>query len=233
MRTIAVGDLHGQAEKLLDILDKTGYTIEDRLVVLGDLSDARGKAVETSQFLRLIDILEGIPNKVLIKGNHDDFLVRFLDNLVSDEEFKEWFIHNGFQPTFNEINPILKDKEAFQRLRLFYDQFVSYFETDKFVFTHAGFNPYFGFYKSSDEDRMWSRTIVLSAARRNGDPLRNGKTLVVGHTPTVEFMSLAVPFIGPHVICLDTGAGYGLPLTAMDMDNLTWQQSILGVRDEL
>lgn len=226
MRTFAVGDIHGQAKKLIDILEKVEYNIEeDKLIVIGDLSDGRKDAKKSHQFLKVIEILDELVNKELVLGNHDEFLIRFLENKVTPEELEIWVEHNGFDVTLKELQPILTNKESHQRLLSFYKQFKSYYETDKFIFTHAGFDPWRGFYKSSDEDRMYSRQIMLSSNRRNSDVLQNGKKLVVGHTPTVEFMSSPLPFIGPYVIDLDTGAGYGLPLTIMNMDDLTWMQS--------
>ena len=87
---------------------------------------------------------------------------------------------------------------------------------------------------SNAESPAWDRNYMLSAYAvkhpeakdemfMEVEPFETGKTIFVGHTPTLD----GKPFISErfHLVALDTGAGRNGPLTLMDMDTLEYWQA--------
>jgi serine/threonine protein phosphatase 1 len=88
---------------------------------------------------------------------------------------------------------------------MFYLNLELYYETNDFIFIHAGLKPGVPLELQTEEDLLWIRHEFLAS---NYD---FGKTIVFGHTPFEE------PYITPGRIGLDTGAVYGGPLTCMEL----------------
>src|SRR5688500_3405578 len=71
--TWVLGDIHGQYEALVQVLERSGFDSEsDRLIFLGDVVDRGGRPFEC------IGELMKIRDKVLIRGNHDDNFYRYM-----------------------------------------------------------------------------------------------------------------------------------------------------------
>jgi len=65
-----------------------------------------------------------------------------------------------------------------------------------------------------------TRTLLWLPLTDLPGPHYSGKTAVLGHTPQLDGRVLN----GGHVVCIDTGCGYGGVLTAMDVDTgRIWQ----------
>jgi serine/threonine protein phosphatase 1 len=80
-----------------------------------------------------------------------------------------------------------------------------YYETEKFIFVHAGLRPGIPLERQLEEDCLWIRNEFLESQ------YDFGKVIVFGHTPFRE------PFIYPGRVGLDTGAVFGGPLTCMEL----------------
>jgi diadenosine tetraphosphatase ApaH/serine/threonine PP2A family protein phosphatase len=74
-RTIAIGDVHGCIEELIELLDKLQLDSSDRLVFVGDLVDRGPDPVRVVRFVRRL--LAARPNTVVLKGNHEDKLCKW------------------------------------------------------------------------------------------------------------------------------------------------------------
>jgi hypothetical protein len=70
MSAIVVGDVHGCAHELADLLDRIGPTSADSVVLVGDLV-ARGPAPR-----RVLDIVRDVRARA-VRGNHEDRLLRW------------------------------------------------------------------------------------------------------------------------------------------------------------
>ena len=66
MRTLIIGDIHGCASELFDLLDKAALGAEDRILALGDLVD-RGPAPR-----RVYEFFRDTPQAQSLRGNHED-----------------------------------------------------------------------------------------------------------------------------------------------------------------
>lgn len=135
----AVSDVHGHYEYFKKALEESGFEQgrdDHLLVVLGDCFD-RG-----AENVAVLDYLDGIDNKVVIRGNHEDLLLSALDS----HKLGYYDAYNGTDVTVLEfLGDKAIDKDGVlrrgtageKRLRSFIGETVDYFETKDFVFTHG------------------------------------------------------------------------------------------------
>ena len=237
MRLIAIGDIHGQLDKLNHLLAQIGPNDQDQFVFLGDYVDRGPESKGVIQLL--IDFKMTYPKTVFIKGNHDQMFINVLQScgLINDSRFHQisniWerkkkkraevriFKQSGGEKTLQSYHIKLFQKEAgFNLVGSIPPEHVDflekpnlYYEQGRYIFVHAGMDPHLPLDQQDPEVLMWDRSLT-------GGPA--GKTLVIGHTPTVE----GEPLIADDLIMMDTGAGCGGPLTAMDLlTGQVWQAS--------
>lgn len=72
MPTLIIGDLHGCAAELLDLLDKSGLASDDPIIAIGDLVD---RGPDSPGVLRFF---QQTPNAHSILGNHERKHIRVL-----------------------------------------------------------------------------------------------------------------------------------------------------------
>ncbi len=237
MRLIAIGDIHGQLDKLNHLLAQIGPTGQDQFVFLGDYVDRGPSSKGVIQ--QLISFQMDYPQTVFIRGNHDQMFINVLQScgLIKDSRFTQisniWvrkkkkradvrlFKQCGGEKTLESYHMQLIQKNAGFNLAGsippkhvdFLEKSQLYYEQDSYIFVHAGMNPHLPLNQQDQEVLMWDRSLT-------GGP--SGKTLIIGHTPTVE----GEPLIADDLIMMDTGAGCGGPLTAMDLlTGQVWQAS--------
>jgi serine/threonine protein phosphatase 1 len=196
-RLLAVGDIHGCLDHLECLMAKVNPTPGDRFVFLGDYVDRGPDSRGVIDYL--IRFGRDFPETVFLKGNHEEM---FLDFLSGRDQVN--FLLNGGGATLESYRG--ENGVRFPRDHLdFLHALIPYYETEHFIFVHAGLRPGIPPENQSEEDMLWIR----------GEFLRSsydwGKTIVFGHTPHQE------SFIGPHRIAVDTGAVYGRVLTCCDV----------------
>ena len=79
-----VSDIHGEYKSLIEALDAAGYDKNNEnhwLISAGDLFDRGFQNVEVYEFFKNTD------RKLMILGNHDEFLLDFLNGAMSDFEW--------------------------------------------------------------------------------------------------------------------------------------------------
>lgn len=102
MKYFITSDVHGHYTELKNKLDKQDFNEQlDTLVVCGDLLD-RGK-----ENVKCIQYVNSLPNKVLIKGNHEYNLERCL----REYNFSYADKHNGTLDTILEIAKYVSGKK--------------------------------------------------------------------------------------------------------------------------
>jgi len=90
---------------------------------------------------------------------------------------------------------------------------VPYIETETHIFVHASLYPDMPMPEQPDYMLRWEHCDELA-------PHESGKVIICGHTPQRS----GHPMNRGHVICLDTNACRGGPLTAMDvLTGRIWQ----------
>jgi len=206
-KIFAIGDIHGCYDRLKALMEKIPIDCSrDALVFIGDYIDRGPHSVEVVDYL--IQLKNRFPEVIFLKGNHEDMLDKFLNG--SD---RSTYLLNGGQQTLDsyltkpvqsESFPIPPDHmEFFKSLRLFY-------ETEEFIFVHAGLRPRVPLESQNTEDLLWIRDKFVSTK------YDFGKRVIFGHTP------LKKPLVEPNKIGIDTGAVYGNALTCIQLPDLVF-----------
>ncbi len=205
-RTIAIGDIHGCSQALASILSAIDPQPDDTIITLGDYvdrgSDSKGvldKMIDLSKRCRLIPIL----------GNHDELMLRAKDDHLALRTWTE-FAGTKTLDSYGDTGQLdLVPDEHFE----FLHSCVPYFETDRHLFVHANYDPHLPL-ALQDEDTLRWLTLTVRVPK----PHFSGKIAILGHTPQDEVLRL------DHLICIDTGCGFGRTLTALDVETgKIWQ----------
>ncbi len=215
----AIGDIHGQTHELdraLARIEADGGA-EARIVFLGDYTDrgpdSRG-VLDT-----LIEGQTAGRNWTFLKGNHDRMFEWFMQDPLRHDPYmivKLYWLHErlGGDTTLASYGVDAhgdrreKDVHADARAAVpqahldFLAGLTLTFETDDLFFAHAGIRPQVPLADQTEEDLIWIRQEFLNHTGPHP------KLIVHGHTPVTK-----ATHYGNHVN-LDTGAGYGDPLTA-------------------
>lgn len=227
VRVYAVGDVHGR----LDLLDRMlkliaadvevrsvekGPTLERKVIVyLGDYVD-RGPD-SRGVIDRLIDSpLDGF-EAVHLKGNHEDFMMNFLD--APEHAGHGWLFNGGVETlasyglTREGPGPrrMVELRDALLELlpenhKKFLDGLTLQHEEGDYLFVHAGIRPGTPLGEQSEQDLLWIREEFL------GDRKDHGKMIVHGHTITWT------PDIRTNRIGIDTGAFASDVLTCLVLE---------------
>jgi len=221
-RSYAIGDIHGQLHALReahDLIrqdrDRTGDATAP-VVHLGDLTD-RGPDVRGVIDLLLDGLSAGEPWSI-IKGNHDRMFGLFMDDpMACDPGLKTALSYLnpriGGQATLASYGvPNAQDRpigkvhdETLLRVPQAHRDFLSdlplYFRHGDCLFVHAGLQPGVPLEAQIENDLVWIREPFLSDRRDHG------ALVVHGHT------AIDAPVHYGNRVNLDSGAGYGRPLT--------------------
>mgnify|MGYP001594153299 CR=1 FL=1 len=206
-RIFAIGDIHGcndEIRKLLTLINPVPLT--DAVVFLGDYidrgPDSRG-VIDT-----ILDFKGTFPNTICLRGNHEEM---FLDSYLNEQNV-DLYLYNRGASTLYSYGISINDFPAVKFLPEEHLDFLTnlplYYETEDYLFVHAGLRPGLSLAKQSLEDLLWIRDEFINS-RWNF-----GKTVIFGHTP------LAEPLIEKNKIGIDTGAVYGGYLTCLELPSL-------------
>lgn len=194
-RLIAIGDIHGEFDLLIELMDKIQFdSKEDTLVFLGDYID-RGK--QSKQVVEYVSSLRSLyPNRViLLKGNHEDLATSLIENknLSTEQERKRQESYDiwAFNGGWNTVESYFGEYLCKEKLIPFIDTLQLSYETDDFIFVHGGIPEGKTLENVTEYDLMWDRTMSYDGR----------KTLVVGHTPVKDVVISA----DGKMILVDTG----------------------------
>ncbi len=223
LRIYAIGDVHGCLREFDQLIRKIDKDLKDnpvkkhQLVCLGDYVD-RGPDVK-DVIERLMKLDKSDRDTVFLKGNHEDWLLGFLDDPdVMGASYLNW----GDLLTLNsygvENNPGAVNTDlakAARRLiptkhRVFLKKLPVYHCVGDFCFVHAGIRPGINLGKQLEHDLIWIRDDFLQHSK----PF--DRVVVHGHTPTNK------PEVHPNRInvdtrCYDTGILTALVIEERDI----------------
>lgn len=220
IRVYAVGDIHGCVgllERLHDAIRRDADAAPEarkRVVYLGDYVDRGPDSAGVISALAE-QPLDGI-EQVFLKGNHEDFLLRFLD----DPGVCDLWLMNGGRATLRSyglsVDRAGGDETAAAlsaafRARLpdahlrFLQGLRLYHQAGGYLFVHAGIRPGVDLPQQTAEDLLWIRDPFLHSA------YDHGYVVVHGHTP------VEAPDVCFNRINIDTGAVWSGCLTALAM----------------
>lgn len=130
-----MSDIHGFYDEMITALDEAGFdkNNEDHwIITCGDHFD-RGE-----QPLQVLEFLQSLPRKILVKGNHETLLLEFVRR--GFPYTYDW--QNGTTLTVMNMAPNAESfGEActitYAKVKDFIDGMVNYFETEKYIFVHS------------------------------------------------------------------------------------------------
>jgi protein phosphatase len=217
-----IGDIHGCADELEELLVQLGYEKEDggwsythpegrRPIFLGDVVDRGPRIVDS---YRIVHATVESGAGLCAPGNHDVKLVKKLRG-------KNVKIAHGLEQTLAEIEALPEDERetVANRMAEFFDSLISHLVLDdgKLVVAHAGMREDFQGRASGRvrDFAMYGETtgetdeFGLPVRYNWAADYRGTATVVYGHTPVPE------PEWLNRTINIDTGCVFGGKLTAM------------------
>lgn len=212
-RIIAIGDIHGCSQALDALLDVIQPQADDTIVTLGDYVD-RGPDSK-GVIDRLIDLGSRCRLKCL-QGNHEEMM---LDVVYDRQPPFRWLQFGGVETldSYRFCGDMSVISEAHRR---FFESMLDYYETERFFFVHANYNPRLPLDQQTVHSLRWQKLTEVVP-----EPHACGKVAVVGHTHdrAGEIFNVG------HLVCLDTYCYGGGWLTAMEMETgQVWQSDAAG-----
>lgn len=215
----AIGDIHGQLaelERALSLIEADGGA-DAEIVFLGDYTDRGPESAGVMDLL--IKGQTAARNWRFLKGNHDRMFEWFMDPYPRHEAYLPIELHwlhprlGGdttlasyglkFTPQSRMLSVHAEALKAVPSAHLdFIKSLPLTHETDALYFCHAGIKPGVPLADQDEEDLLWIRKEF------HKDTCVHPKIIVHGHTPVDQATHYG------NRINLDTGAGYGKPLTA-------------------
>jgi len=190
MRTLykyfVFSDVHGEYDALIRSLEEAGYERNNpthKLVSLGDEFDRGPDSRKIYNFL--------IQNHAIcVKGNHDVMFQEYLEKGMDGEFVLFNILHNGLGETIKSFTGLLDKQfsiETLQKARVSVQSRDSvlrwlqnkplFYETDTFIFVHAGINPKLRDWKDTDEHyALWDIEDSHKSCPNVGN-----KVVVIGH----------------------------------------------------
>ncbi|MCA9672828.1 MAG: metallophosphoesterase [Myxococcales bacterium] len=199
----AIGDVHGCASELNELLNKLPISSDSTLVFLGDYID---RGPESREVIDTILDLRQQCNVVTLLGNHEAMLLDFLAEPRSVRA--GLFIYNGGSSTLASYANENGNFDFPPSHVEFFRALLPCYETERYFFCHAG-APEIPLaqvdFDAHRETLIWSRSIMRTEYRWN-------KTIVHGHSPRPNVELL------PWRINVDTGCGFrGGALSAIEL----------------
>jgi serine/threonine protein phosphatase 1 len=238
-RTFAIGDIHGDLEALLKILGAfPKLTKEDTLLFVGDYIDRGPKSREVVEYVRRLG-QHSAAKVVCLRGNHEDAWLRVIQRgwpeyvlppvngcLACMRSFQKMALPAEYErPREDEMPALLQGTFFPEDVVEWMRALPFWYEDDHAIYVHAGLP------KQPDGTFPHPSKVVPQIALlwcREEAFFRDyrGKLVVFGHTTTTCLppeLSTYTPddpsdiWAGPCVVGLDTGAGKGGFLTALEL----------------
>ena len=209
-RIFAIGDIHGCSTKLQLLLNRLPFDrAHDTLVFLGDYLD---RGPDTKGVLDQLCRLRGDGVRLVpLMGNHEYLLLEY--HRSGDQALLPYLRRLGLENTLESYGGAsLSALAALDFMpsehRNFLASLLPYWETEEYIFVHAGLRHDQPLADQDISDLCEIREPFLS------DERDYGRRVIFGHTP------FATPLLTPFRTGIDTGAVYGNLLTAVELPGL-------------
>jgi len=217
--TYAIGDVHGEADRLEALYEKiftdiAGHGVRARIIQRGDLVERGPRSRDCLSLAMGIEEADDAIDGVTLLGNHEDMMLAAA--LSYDQgKFDHW-MRNGGRATLDSYE-IVNGAEEDWRLTIdrIHLEWLSgrptIYREGGDVFVHAGIDPE-TFPLEDPAVHLWTRRReFFEDATWPERPVLAGLRVIHGHTPTQNFE----PEVSARRINIDTGAVFGGPLTAL------------------
>lgn len=212
-RMLAISDIHGSIVQLTKLLKKVDYNPnQDQLILVGDYVD---RGPDSKAVLEKVKQLKA-EGAIVLRGNHDDMFVGAYYN--QPKAWDRWE-RNGAIHTLKNYDPTIEtmqvpDNPLFAEHVKLIESFDYYYETDDYIFVHAGVVPGVSLEETDPFDLVWIR-------EKFHDNYSGDKTVIFGHTPTYylhdDKNNHNVYFGENNIIGIDGGAVYGGQLNCLEL----------------
>jgi serine/threonine protein phosphatase 1 len=201
----AVGDIHGEADALLQLLAKLPVAPTDLVIFLGDAINRGPDPFDCIEQIIAFDRCR----KVFVQGNHEEAMLVFLEDGdiaplagLTPQTTLDSYAKRGYALTPGDPNSL-----PLPHLR-FYAQMepwtLPFYITDDYIFTHAGWDLALPLTLQSPGAMRWGKVKGVESPYWN-------QTVVRGHTPFPKVMFTRTKgYIG-----VDTGCSMGGLLSAV------------------
>jgi len=201
-----IGDVHGQFDGLMLLLQQLNLSPDDRIFFLGDLIDRGAQSAEVVEW-----VMEN--GHSCIMGNHEQMCLEAYACPNSSAVWQGWLINGGARTieSYGDRGMSAEHLEWMASLPL-------YLDLDDFWLVHAGLDPSLDLHAQTSAEFCWIREQF----HRSSEPYFDRKTIVTGHTITFVFDGLKAGDIaqGAGWIGIDTGGYHPKSgwLTALNLD---------------
>jgi serine/threonine protein phosphatase 1 len=213
METYVIGDIHGAARALDQVLERSPFRPGiDRLIHLGDVADGWPETPAC------VNRLLSIPNSIWLQGNHDWWAAEWLATQLPLLEVNQYWYRQGGRATYRAYKQ-LPAAERYQHFHRFFGQQLPYFEDEaNNLYVHAGYDPTRPIAEQDPYDLIWTRDLW------NGNQAATGyHECFIGHTSTWAYKE--VPCHTHNVWNLDQGAGHHGRLSMLNVRTKEFVQS--------
>jgi serine/threonine protein phosphatase 1 len=207
--TVAVGDIHGMADKLERLLGKldawlaaAGADGPAQFVFLGDYVDRGPDSRSVVERVRAMQR----DGAVCLRGNHEQLMIDATHSVLGERNF----LRNGGEGTLRSFG----SPAAFLEAQAWMTTLPTSHDDGLRHYVHAGVRPGIALERQEDQTRLWIREEFLYFQ----GPFP--RYIVHGHTPTIlTNPGQLTPEIRDNRCNVDTGAGAGAALSAAVFDD--------------
>jgi serine/threonine protein phosphatase 1 len=199
----AIGDIHGCANELRQLLNQLPQDPDTTFVFLGDYVD---RGPDSSEVIDTILELSKRCKVVPLMGNHEEMFLGFLRD--PESHAAAMFILNGGSATLASYSKGGHEYHVPDEHIAFLKSLQVMHVTDQNIFVHAGL-PQIPLQDIDPEDSLHYATMLWTRGRFLKTKYDWGKVVVHGHTPVRRVTQW------PNRINIDTGCVYDGRLTAL------------------
>jgi len=220
-----IPDLHGELDKLNNLLNKLNIQPTDTVICLGDYVDRGPDSYGVIE--RLLQLKQEC-KCIFICGNHDDCWfhdtlfregydvepIKLSKLLNNERRYTLW--GQGARETYQSyINAGVSPEVHLPFYKMLEPYYVLELDGEKHLFVHGGYNRHELLEDQKNKDVfLWDRDLIMAANSyhnmknqrykfKNKDRF---KRIYVGHTP-VQMWALNTPQLWANVYAMDTGVG--------------------------
>jgi serine/threonine protein phosphatase 1 len=218
-----ISDIHGCVDQLNELLEAVEYVpLKDTLILLGDYVDRGPRSKETVERIKELVTMH---NAIALRGNHDQRLIDLVH--LDEEETRTKFLKYGGIQTLQSYCDFVIDPlhdELFEKARhhirehyyshiQFLDSLPLFHEDSQHVYVHAGLNPKYPDWRTQPAHDF----MYIKAEFHDSKPCTD-KTVIFGHTRTMELQDSADVWFGIGKIGIDGACAYGKQLNCLIYD---------------
>jgi serine/threonine protein phosphatase 1 len=213
METYVIGDLHGAARALDQVLARSPFRPGiDRLIQLGDVADGWPETPAC------VERLLSIPHSIWLQGNHDWWAAEWLSTQLPLPDVNQSWYEQGGQATYDAYQRLPSAARA-RHFHQFFGEQLPYFEDEAGnLYVHGGYDPTQPIAAQDPFELIWNRDLW------EGNQVATGyRECFIGHTSTWRYKQ--VPCFTHNVWNLDQGAGYSGCVSMLNVRTKAFVQS--------